>query len=153
MFWCRPGDKRLSEPMMVSLSTHICPNELKQNSWKQIKQLLFFLPAQFCITYAIFYCFHTLNLFYALGSTHASIMLNEIFTFCCISGTLHCKDQMASQPSHHQLEICLFKFQTDRTVPITVLNESLRDPYIYCKHKSARTIKMISRSHIYHEIQ
>ena len=24
MTWCRPGDKPLSEPMMVSLPTHIC---------------------------------------------------------------------------------------------------------------------------------
>ena len=24
MAWCRPGDKPLSEPMMVSLTTHIC---------------------------------------------------------------------------------------------------------------------------------
>ena len=24
MAWCRPGDKPLSEPMMVSLLTHIC---------------------------------------------------------------------------------------------------------------------------------
>ena len=24
MAWCRPGDKRLSEPMVVSLLTHVC---------------------------------------------------------------------------------------------------------------------------------
>ena len=24
MAWCRPGDKPLSEPMIVNLSTHIC---------------------------------------------------------------------------------------------------------------------------------
>ena len=35
MVWCRPGDKPLSEPMMVSLLTHICvtqPQWVKQNN-------------------------------------------------------------------------------------------------------------------------
>ena len=35
MAWCRPGDKPLSEPMVVSLLTHICftrPQWLKKNS-------------------------------------------------------------------------------------------------------------------------
>ena len=27
MAWCRPGDKPLSEPMMVNLQTHICVNQ------------------------------------------------------------------------------------------------------------------------------
>ena len=42
-----------------------------------------------------FYWFHTSNLHRALGSTHTSIMLNEIVTFCCIRGSLHCKNQIA----------------------------------------------------------
>ena len=36
MAWCRPGDRPLFEPMMVSLSTHICitrPQWVKQNCW------------------------------------------------------------------------------------------------------------------------
>ena len=28
MAWCRPGDKPLAEPMMVSLPTHICATQL-----------------------------------------------------------------------------------------------------------------------------
>ena len=44
-----------------------------------------------------FYWFHTSNLHHALGSTHTSIMLNEIVTFCCIRGSLHCKNQIASK--------------------------------------------------------
>ena len=40
MAWRRPGDKPLSEPMMVSLLTHICVNELREHkthSWRNLK--------------------------------------------------------------------------------------------------------------------
>ena len=39
MAWCRPGDKPLSEPMMVRLPTHICvtrPQCVNYTSWKNI---------------------------------------------------------------------------------------------------------------------
>ena len=46
MAWCRPGDKPLSEPMMVNLLTHICvtrPQWVKngKNTW-----LVFYSPFQ-----------------------------------------------------------------------------------------------------------
>ena len=37
MAWCRPGDKPLSEPMMVSLLTHIC---ITRPQWVKICVLL-----------------------------------------------------------------------------------------------------------------
>ena len=45
MAWCRPGDKPLSEPMMVSLTTHICVTlpqwiKLKHQTFCYIKCLL-----------------------------------------------------------------------------------------------------------------
>ena len=33
MAWCRPGDKPLSEPMMVSLPTHICVTRPQWVNW------------------------------------------------------------------------------------------------------------------------
>ena len=36
MAWCRPGNKPLSEPMMVSLLTHICGTQ-----WVKIRQIFF----------------------------------------------------------------------------------------------------------------
>ena len=33
MAWCRPGDKPLSEPMMVSLTTHICFTRPQWDNW------------------------------------------------------------------------------------------------------------------------
>ena len=35
MAWCRPGDKPLSEPMMVSLPTHIC---VTRSQWVKVPQ-------------------------------------------------------------------------------------------------------------------
>ena len=49
MAWCRPGDKPLSEPMMVSLSTHICVTRPQWVKYKcletdQMKSVLRELP-------------------------------------------------------------------------------------------------------------
>ena len=38
MAWHRSGDKPLSEPMMVSLPTHISPQELRQNIGQMLNQ-------------------------------------------------------------------------------------------------------------------
>ena len=43
MAWCRPGDKPLSEPMIISLPTHICaaqPQWVKHEGWLEISQHL-----------------------------------------------------------------------------------------------------------------
>ena len=45
MAWCRPGDKPLSEPMMVSLTTHICvtrPQWVKSCHWNSWDALYIF---------------------------------------------------------------------------------------------------------------
>ena len=41
MAWCRPGDKPLSEPMMVSLLTHICVTRLQWDIWLNMVYLYF----------------------------------------------------------------------------------------------------------------
>ena len=47
MAWCRPGDKPLSEPMMVSLPTHIC---VTRPQWvKKAANMLFFQHSTCCL--------------------------------------------------------------------------------------------------------
>ena len=44
MAWCRPGDKPLSEPVVVSLLTHICvtrPHWVKRSRWPGISHCLY----------------------------------------------------------------------------------------------------------------
>ena len=36
MAWCRPGDKPLSEPMTVRLTTHICVTRPQWDKWRQV---------------------------------------------------------------------------------------------------------------------
>ena len=40
MAWCRSGDKPLSEPMMVSLLTHICVTRPQWNNKKQLPDII-----------------------------------------------------------------------------------------------------------------
>ena len=68
MAWCRPGDKPLSEPMMVRLPTHICvtrPQWFKATSHffyvmfiiicvlrqERVKRKVFLLISQECVVY------------------------------------------------------------------------------------------------------
>ena len=57
MAWRRPGDKPLSEPMMVSLPTHICvarPQWVNKVLWQSSKlkvQIIYFENYTFRITY------------------------------------------------------------------------------------------------------
>ena len=64
MAWRRPGDKPLSEPMMVSLPTHIC---VTQPQW--VKQSM-----------ALFSCYYFLPNLYATGSYF--FLSNFIFWYC-----------------------------------------------------------------------
>ena len=52
MAWCRPGDKPLSEPMMVSLTTHIC---VTQPQW--VNNLLPFCSQKIVWNVHIFWYF------------------------------------------------------------------------------------------------
>ena len=50
MVWLQPGDKSLSEPMMVSLLTHICTLCLNELNWRTIK----WRPTVHAPSYAIY---------------------------------------------------------------------------------------------------
>ena len=60
MAWCRPGDKPLSEPMMVSLLTHICvARPLWVNSLPQMANIHVTWPKVYPIVHATSYPTHS----------------------------------------------------------------------------------------------
>ena len=87
MAWCRPGDKLLSEPMMVSLLTH------KHVTWPQwVKKLITVSYEKWCIT-----------------SSHVPRMKNKIvgiWEFTTSSG-----DQQ------HRLTRCPYEFEKKKNLP------------------------------------
>ena len=60
MAWCRPGDKPLSESVMVSLLTHICVTRPQWVNKKQFLHLLFHRSAYSNLYQMamIIYCYH-----------------------------------------------------------------------------------------------
>ena len=55
MAWCRPGDKPLSEPMMIRLLTHICvsrPQCVKKSTWRPF---CFRWPCVHCVINCIYF--------------------------------------------------------------------------------------------------
>ena len=81
MAWCRPGDKPLSEPMMVSLTMHICVTRPQWvNKKANILQMTF--SNSFFSFLNIFFIFNKITIKYVpLGLMDNKVVLVQVMTW------------------------------------------------------------------------